>query len=198
MVFSSRTKRRIGDRIRNFIWPDSGFSRSAKYLLHRLSRLSSSPHVIAMGFAAGAFASFTPLVGFHFLLAALVALLIRGNILASAIGTVVGNPLTFPFIWLAAYNTGALILGIDMKSKVDIVLPEDAGASFFAHPVDTVMAIWRIIEPIFLPMMVGGIPLGLMAGAACYFFVRMTVDRFQARRRAALKRAVLRSMVPGE
>jgi hypothetical protein len=35
----------------------------------------------------------------HFVLSALLAYIARANIIASAIGTVVGNPWTFPFIW---------------------------------------------------------------------------------------------------
>ena len=56
---------------------------------------------VAAGVAAGAFTSFTPFMGLHFLFAALFAWAIRGNLLASALGTFVGNPLTFPFIWAA-------------------------------------------------------------------------------------------------
>jgi hypothetical protein len=198
MIFSSREKRSFGKRVRNFVWPEIGFKRWAKYLVHRLARLSSTPHVIALGFAAGAFASFTPLVGFHFIIAALVALVLRANVLASAVGTVVGNPLTFPFIWAACYNVGALLLGIDYKSEVDIVLPEGASLDIFAQPILTAQLIWRGIEPIFLPMIIGGVPLGIIGGAICYFAVRAAVQRFQARRKAALARAGTRAMVPGE
>ena len=40
---------------------------------------------------------------FHILLAMLLALLIRGNLIASGIGTVVGNPWTFPLIWFVGH-----------------------------------------------------------------------------------------------
>jgi hypothetical protein len=195
MVFSSRERRGIGRRLRNFVWPEIGFRRSAQYLLHRLSRISSSPHVIAMGFAAGAFASFTPLVGFHFVTAALVALIMRGNLVASAVGTVVGNPLTFPFIWVACYNVGALMLGMDLRSSVDISVHHASGHGFISHPIETVGMIWRTVEPIILPMMIGGIPLGLIAGIICYFPIRALVSRFQERRRDALARGNLRAPV---
>jgi len=91
-------------RVRNLIWPKMGLSRAWRYVVHRMARLKASPHAIALGFAAGAFASFTPFVGLHFILAGLIAFALRSSILASAIGTVVGNPLTFPFIWLSTYN----------------------------------------------------------------------------------------------
>ena len=51
-----------------------------------------------MGVSAGVFISFLPIPGFHFLLAALVAWCLAGNVVASALGTAFGNPLTFPVI----------------------------------------------------------------------------------------------------
>ena len=74
-----------------------------KKVLIRLKRLQGTPYSIATGFACGVAISFTPFIGFHMILAALTAWLIRGNIIASAIGTIVGNPWTFPFIWLAVF-----------------------------------------------------------------------------------------------
>lgn len=85
-------------KVQNLIWPKMGLSRAWRYLVHRMARLSASPHAIALGFAAGAFVSFTPFIGFHFILAGLLAFSLRASIIASAIGTVVGNPVTFPFI----------------------------------------------------------------------------------------------------
>ena len=77
-------------RIRDFFWPRSGWRRSSTYVAHRIGRLPGTSYSIAAGFACGAAVSFTPLIGFHFALAALLALLVRGNLLASALGTAVG------------------------------------------------------------------------------------------------------------
>ena len=46
---------------------------------------------IAIGVASGVAASFLPFIGLHFLIAALIALLLRGNVLASAIGIAGGT-----------------------------------------------------------------------------------------------------------
>ena len=111
MILKRRTAVGFWRKTRNVFWPEIGFNRAAKYMSHKVNRISGSPHAIALGFAAGAFASFTTAVGFHFFLAAIVAWVIGGNILTSAIGTVVGNPLTFPFIWFATHNVGSVMLG---------------------------------------------------------------------------------------
>ena len=73
--------------------------RIISYYKLRLARLPDSNYAISSGFACGGMVSFTPLLGFHFVLAVIFAYLIRGNIIAALIGTVVGNPITFPFIW---------------------------------------------------------------------------------------------------
>ena len=91
MVFGRRSKQSWALRLRGFLWPKTGWRRSTEYLRHRIARLRASPHAIASGFACGAAISFTPFVGTHVVVSAALAWLIRGNILASAIGTLVGG-----------------------------------------------------------------------------------------------------------
>ena len=102
--------------MRTFFWPSSGLIRSTKYLLFRLVRISGSPWAIAAGFACGAAVSFTPFVGFHILLSMGIASLMRASVFSAAIGTVVGNPWTFPFIWLSIFHVGHKILLNGSKS----------------------------------------------------------------------------------
>lgn len=111
MLFSSRNKTSIRSRLRNLVWPDIGFRRSVRYLVLRLSRIASSPHQIALGFSIGVFAAFTPLLGLHFFLAAIAAFVARASVLAAVLGTVVGNPLTLPLMWAAAYEVGHKVTG---------------------------------------------------------------------------------------
>ncbi len=183
-MFAARVKPSFGRRLREFCWPSIGVRRAWAYRMHRLARLDVSPHTLAIGFAAGAFASFTPFIGLHFILAAVVALVVRGNLLASAVGTVVGNPVTFPFIWIASYNVGALLLGI--KAKAEVTITTDASVGLFSHgPVDFLVMLWRSVEPVIWPMVLGGLPLGLLCGTACYVLVYGTLSKFKARRSAA-------------
>jgi hypothetical protein len=161
-----------------------GLGRAWRYIAHRMARLSASPHAIALGFAAGAFASFTPFVGFHFILAAFIAFALRASIIASAIGTVVGNPLTFPFIWLVAYNIGAALLGREAKTEVVLALPQDSQNVVSEGLMAHVEVLLRHIEPVFLPMIIGGTLLGLVCAVVCYFLVRVSIDRFKKRRKA--------------
>ena len=63
-----------------------------------------------MGAAVGAFVACTPFIGLHFVITFALAWLVRGNMIAGAIGTGLGNPATFPFIWAGTYEIGQLML----------------------------------------------------------------------------------------
>jgi uncharacterized protein (DUF2062 family) len=177
MLFRRRKPADLGERLRIFFWPRRSFWRSARYFSKRALRLTATPHAIAAGIAAGAFASFTPYMGFHFVIAAAVAWVIRGNLIASAIGTAVGNPLSFPFIWASTMALGRFIL-------------------YGYHPGDIAplhlgRALWHldfheIWQPLLLPMSIGGLILGVVAGLFFYGLTWWTVRTFQAQRRHRL------------
>ncbi len=175
MIFNRRHRLPFWDRLREIVYPRKGLWRGLDYIRKRLHRLPDSPHRIALGFACGAVASFTPFFGFHIVLAAALAWLVRGNILAAVFGTVVGNPLTFPFIAAFSLETGWRILGTGGLSV----------ESDF-----TVVWLWENIWQIFLPYLVGGILPGLFAAVVCYWFIGPVVEAYQKRRRRRLaKRA---------
>ena len=118
MLFKRRTPMHLRERFRIWFWPRRSFWRSAQYFAKRVLRLRATPHAIALGVSSGVFISFLPIPGFHFLLAGLVAWCLAGNVVASAIGTAFGNPLTFPVIWGATYELGHLILNGGSSSPV--------------------------------------------------------------------------------
>ena len=151
------------------------------YLVKRATRLSGTPHSIAAGAACGVAISFTPFIGFHLLGAFLLCLLVRGNYLAAAAGTLVGNPWTFPFIWVAIYQLGHVLLG-SRAAQIEPVEHWDL-ATFFVE-----------VEAVFWPMVVGGLPMALVAGLATYFpLVRMIAAYQQARARRRQSRRELKA-----
>ena len=108
-MFKSRNAS-VSQRLKHIIWPKKGFQRSFIYLKERISRMRASTHALSLGLACGAAASMTPFIGFHFLLAALLAFLFRANMFASALGTIIGNPWSFPFIWAANHFVGNFVI----------------------------------------------------------------------------------------
>ena len=175
MLFKRRDKASILENIRIFLWPRRSWARSVNYVLLRVNRLSGSAHAIALGCAVGIFVSYTPIMGFHFLAAATLAYLVGGNLLASALGTFFGNPITFPFIWASAYKFGHWILGNEVDEfRVAGLL--DAFSNGIIHALDNAYEIY------IKPMMLGGIPLGFVCGFFGYFIIRKLVENYQSRR----------------
>ena len=167
-MFRRRQKQSFFIKVREFLWPSAGWSRAGHYMKHRLARIDGTPYAIAAGFATGAAISFTPFVGLHFIFAAIIAWIMRGNILTSAIGTAVGNPWTFPFIWAATYNLGINILGGDAADDLMEQLDQMFGSFTIVDLVnDPLNALGPFLETIFFPMLLGGI----IIGASLWFFI---------------------------
>jgi len=186
MLFSRRNKAPLTDRVLSWLWPRRGWKRAMDYVRHRVSRLSGSPHTVALGFAVGVFASFTPFMGFHFLIGFLLAYMLRGSMIASAFGTFAGNPVTFPFIWILTFNFGSYLLGMEGKQDISIELPGAAWWLLFHDPNLLWQQFWNQLWPVIRPMTIGGIPLGTAAGLSTYFPIRYAVAAYQRKRRARL------------
>jgi uncharacterized protein len=172
MLFRRRNPLGLIQRAQHALWPASGWKRSSSYIAKRVLRLSASPHAIAAGFAAGVFASFTPFLFFHFLISIFVAFLIGGNILAALLGTAIGNPLTFPAIYYSTYKLGNFMLGLENSA----IAPTDILATLLKQPLDSMI-------PLLQPLVVGGLPLGIIFGCLAYLIVFFGVSRYQRSRR---------------
>lgn len=196
MVFKRRNPLSTARRVRHFIYPKTGWRRAIEYLGHRLKRLPDSPHKIALGFACGVFVSFSPLFGLHFVYAGLVAMLVRGNVLAALIGTLVGNPLTFPLIATVSLSLGRALYGMGgHTAHYSSVRESFLGA--LSGLWDSFLSIFGLADPawgklgtfwseVFIPYYVGGLIPGLIAAAVFYFLSRPLIAAYQARRRTKL------------
>ncbi|WP_028878692.1 DUF2062 domain-containing protein [Terasakiella pusilla] len=181
-MFRRRQKSPLLERIFGFFWPKIGWKRSSRYVGHRVARLPGTPYSIAAGFACGAAISFTPFIGLHLAGGALLAWLIRGNLLASWIGTLVGNPWTFPFIWIGIYKLGLLMgAGVENSSEnLDFI-------TFFEQFLDAlhsfdVSYIGEIAWPVLWPMIVGGAPCFVLSWILFFFPIKILVKRYHSRR----------------
>jgi len=188
-MFNRRNKRSLGAKFFGFFWPSAGFRRAGTYLLHRLSRLPGTPYTLAGGFACGVAASFTPFVGLHFILAAILAWIIRADILASAIGTAVGNPWTFPFIWVWIYNLGNWMgFGDEGINVSELDFPRLFGLLAEALLNADFAAVVKIAGPVLWPMFMGGLPSAVAVWLIFYFPLRRIVESYQRRRIERRKR----------
>ena len=169
MLFKRREVESWLNRLRVHVWPRRSWGRSTRYVVHRVRRLSATPHAVALGFAAGVFISSTPFIGFHMILSAAVAWIIGGSMVAALLGTFVGNPLTYPLFWVGSYEVGSLMLG-GGDGKVEL----DLSKGIFQTD-----QIWTVLKP----MTLGSIPIGLALAILSYALVRPAVNAYQHRRR---------------
>lgn len=159
----------------------SYFSRWIKKFLVQLKRLKGTPYSIAAGFACGVAISFTPFIGFHLILAAVTAWIIRGNIVSSALGTVIGNPWTFPFIWIAVLSTGRFLLGdIASADHVNFIKTfEYASKALFTLNFKN---FGRDVWPIVFPMMIGCIPYYIISWFVSFKLIKIMLEQMAIRR----------------
>lgn len=178
-MFRRRVQLSALQKMRESLWPRIGWKRASLYVWRRVWRLSGTPHAIALGVAAGAFVSFTPFLGFHVMMALLIAWVLRGNLIAAVFGTMVGNPVSYPPIWFATYDLGNRLLGLSGRPNVNLTELLMGGKAF------------DVILPVMVPMAIGAVPLGLAGALAAYFFVKTAVSAYQLRRREQLEERAL-------
>lgn len=191
MVFKRRSKRSYGQIVVETVYPRGGWRRAISYIIHRLRRLPDEPHRIARGVAAGIFVSFTPFFGLHLLLGAGLAWLMRGNIVAALLGTLVGNPVTFPFIMALSVELGSTILHQPNTMDLPRVVSNFARASIEAWV--NIRALfsgqethWEnlhwFLHVIFWPYVIGGIIPGIVSALVGYYLSLPVVLAYQKRR----------------
>lgn len=188
MVFKRRNPRTLLGWAREMVYPSGGFMRAIQYVLHRMRRLPDEPHRIARGVFAGVFVSFTPLFGLHFMAAALMAWIMRGNILAALLATFVGNPATFPLIAILSIELGHSLLGIEARLTPVAVLNAFTRAgseiwfnlgALFTDDVTRWDNLAVFFQSIFLPYLVGGILPGIVVALAFYYGTIPIVRAYQ-------------------
>lgn len=196
MVFKRRNPRSWPQAIGHIFYPKGGWGRAVSYVVYRLRRLPDPPHKIARGVAAGVFVCFTPFYGLHFLLAAMLAYVMQGNILASLLATFFGNPVTFPIIAAISLELGAWMLGTPGGLPLQQVFSQFGSAS--AELWANVMAMFNddvaqwdrlrvFFYRVFWPYIVGGIIPGIFAGVTAYMLTLPAVAAYQRRRIKKLK-----------
>ena len=188
MLFSRRVPLDWHERLSRACWPATGWGRAWRYAGLRLSRTQSSPHAIAIGFSAGIFAAFVPVLGIQMTLAATLAYMVRGSLLGAIAGTFVGTPFTYPFMWLGSYRLGAWLLGHDAahldEGTQQIWRLFASGSTRIAAQIAGQAA--DLLAPIVKPLLIGSVILGLAAGLAAYYSLVCVIGRLQADRRARL------------
>lgn len=186
-MFQRRKPLTFLQNIRQLIWPKMGWWRVAKYYRHRIVRLSSTAESIAVNMAAGSAMSFTPFFGLHIFGAMGFAWLIgaRVSIIAATVGTLAGNPWTFPFLLYSSHWVGIQVLDILGADGVDIgVTPdvmEQQGENLVTYFLDN-------FAGVFVPTAIGGVILAVASFPVYYLIYRSLVRSAQRARKLRLRK----------
>lgn len=197
MVFKRRDRRPVLRQIGHFLYPRGGWSRAFLYVKHRLRRLPDSPERISRGIWAGVFTAFTPFYGLHFVVAAIISWVMRGNLLAALMATFFGNPLTYVPIGLVSLQTGHFLLGTEYDEGAHRSFTGkfvDAGAdlknnfwAMFTGEEPDWHALEVFYETVFFPYLIGGLIPGVIAATICYYLSVPLIRAYQKRRLGAIK-----------
>jgi len=192
-----RNPRSYARLVLEFFYPRGGWYRAAQYVIHRIRRLPDPAHRISRGIAAGVFVCFTPLFGLHFVTAALIAWVIRGNILAALLATFVGNPLTFPLIAELSLGLGSRLLGLPIDMHLPQVIEAFGQASselwsnllaIFTSETTNWDGLFRFWRRVMLPYLVGGLVPGTAAALVAYFLTTPVITAYQKARIKRLRK----------
>lgn len=124
----------------------------------------------------------TPFVGLHFVFSAILAYVMRANILASAIGTAVGNPWTFPFIWVWIYNAGLWMIGGGHLDSAEVEF-----ATVFSQSMEALIRfdmayLIKTSGPVLWPMLVGSLPTAIVTWIIFYVPLQPMIASYQTKR----------------
>ena len=129
--------------------------RIIKLQKYKITKIKDFPESVALGMAWGAAVSFTPLLGFHLIICYLGTWLMRGNLIAATVGTIIGNPWTFPFIFYLDYKLGTTIF----LERIDFY---EFKISFFVEH----------FEDLFYPTLLGSFPIAVIVWFVTFFICK--------------------------
>ena len=178
MPFGRKKKKKLIISIFNFIKIFFAFSRTKKYISLSIKRIKGTPQALSLGLATGIAISFTPFIGLHALLAIFISWVIGGSMAAALIGTLFGNPWTFPFIWYFTFEIGQFInygfLSYEEEFSFKVIKKEISTLLVILKNIIIFANIFELEENVeklkLIPfMLVGSIPLVFISWILSYF-----------------------------
>jgi len=151
----------------------------ARELAHLLLHTNNTPERTAAAFAVGVGVAFCPFLGFHTLIALLLAFTLRLNRLAVIAGTLASNPYTLVPIITFGTMVGSLILGGGLPR-----LPVPETTDF--NSLGALSGYVGRLRPLFPQFFLGSSVLSYIAGLASYFLTLPVIKHLRQRRQASL------------
>lgn len=170
--------------------------RRLRLLLDLMGRVDA-PERVAAALALGVGVGLSPFIGFHFILAVVLASVFRLHKLDTVIGSFAGNPWTLPPVYAMGYRLGRMLLGFPPARvpplKWERILHNDFWVSFRGPG----------FTPRLASFLVGTTLIAVLAAIATYFSGRAFLRLYHRRHprvaaRAARRRALASHAPPAE
>jgi uncharacterized protein (DUF2062 family) len=134
-------------------------------VVKKLQKIKADPVKVCYGFAFGVFMSTTPFIGFKWLVAIPIVLLMKWNKVACLLGILQVNYLTGPFFYALAYFLGKEVCGFQNS----FALPEKM--SF-----NTVTNLFLGNADVFISLLVGGLLLSIPLTIGSWYVARSVLQ----------------------
>jgi uncharacterized protein len=184
-MFLRRDKRPLKQQIKHAISPANGYRRAIEYVVIRLKRRPGTPEYIAKGFAIGVAINYWPILFTHLIFGYILCRMLRGDLIAMVIGTLLGNPWTFAIVYPLSYKLGKTLLGMRPSHSADKI---DTVSEVWAQiwPVKSMDSLAIAFQEIIIPMILGGFLLALPSAILGYYVAKNAVNVYQLQRRRKL------------
>jgi len=175
-MFKSAKKKTFSFYIKELMWPSMGWKRAGKYIALRVMRLSATSDSVPRGIACGLCISFFPIFGVHAILAMAMAFIIRANVVAAGLGTLIVPPVILPLVFSLDFLIGRKILNWS-GHKVSVSEPEYITQTA-AKGAKTLI---EHFDDYFLPAFVGSVIFMVLVWPAAYMATHKVIDLLKHR-----------------
>jgi uncharacterized protein (DUF2062 family) len=135
-------------------------------LMKQMVTLSVPADKLALSYAIGVFAGFTPYVGFQTYIGLALTTVFRVPFLPSLIGINITNPITIPVIFAFTTKIGMLFLGVELDMD-------------FSWETVTFRSLIEAGKVLLLPLIIGTHLVGIVLSIFTYFAVYFIVKRYR-------------------
>ena len=187
MLFSPRHPPSWRTSLRVALWPRRSFARSVRYVGWRVLRLGGSPHGLALGVALGVFVATLPVLGVQFMLAGVLAWMLRGNVPAALLGTFWANPISLPLLWGSSYWLGSAATGTSatLTSADMFAMFEQVRLMILTPGRQTLAIVYDVLWPVWKPLMLGSLPIAILCAVLFYGLTYNLIGGYRVSRRTA-------------
>jgi uncharacterized protein (DUF2062 family) len=152
-----------------------------KGFYNRFLRIRGTPRQVSLGLALGIFIGMSPFMGFHTVIALMIASLVKWSKIAAGVGVFITNPFTAPLIYPLTYRLGVAVTGLSDPSLLRKLF-ESGG----------IVELLKDSPMMIVDLIVGGVVLGLPLAAVAYLAAFHIVTRARARMRRRKARRMRR------